>query len=205
MDIGPSGLTERDMDANPVRQFGHWFTAALHAQVPEPNAMTLATSTRAGIPSARIVLLKEYDERGFVFFTNYKSQKGHELAENPHVALVFFWPALERQIRIVGAVTLVSRDESERYFHSRPVGSQLGAWASKQSQVLPVREELDRRVDELARQYTGQTVPLPPFWGGFRVTPRQFEFWQARESRLHDRFRYRLNESGIWIKERLSP
>jgi pyridoxamine 5'-phosphate oxidase len=202
---GVKGLRKSDLDADPIRQFGHWFAAALEAKVPEPNALTLATATLDGTPSARIVLLKEFDQRGFVFYTNYQSQKGRELAENPSVALVFFWPTLERQVRIVGAASQVSREESESYFHSRPAGSQLGAWASHQSQVLPDRSELDGRVAELERRYANGIIPLPPFWGGFRVAPRQIEFWQARVNRLHDRFRYRRGESGAWILERLSP
>ena len=203
---GPTdGLHKADLDPDPVKQFDHWFQAALSAKLPEPNAMTLATSTRDGVPSARIVLLKAYDDAGFVFFTNHESQKGHELRANPRVALVLFWPTLERQIRVVGVVSEVSRNESEAYFHSRPIGSQLGAWASKQSQVLPNREELDERVRQLARQYDGAIIPLPPFWGGFRVRAKQIEFWQARTNRLHDRFRYTRNAGESWKIERLSP
>jgi pyridoxamine 5'-phosphate oxidase len=202
---GVRELNASDLDPDPVKQFGHWFTAALEAKLAEPNAMTLATATRQGIPSARIVLLKEYDQRGFVFFTNYESQKGRELAENPHVALVFFWPTLGRQVRLTGSATQVSREESEAYFHSRPAGSQLGAWASQQSQVLTDRDELDRRVGQLAMQYANAVIPLPPYWGGYRVPPVQIEFWQARVNRLHDRFRYRRGAAGEWIIERLSP
>lgn len=197
-------LTDLDLHPDPIKQFERWFVASLAANVPEPNAMTLATVGPHGVPSARIVLLKAYDERGFVFFTNYESRKGRELAENPNVALVLFWPTLERQVRVVGVASSTSREESEEYFHSRPRGSQLGAWASPQSQVLSTREELERRVDELALQYADGIVPLPPSWGGYRVAPHEIEFWQARPNRLHDRFRYRLDH-GLWVKERLSP
>jgi pyridoxamine 5'-phosphate oxidase len=205
LDVGGLILTEQDLDRDPIRQFANWFEHALASHLPEPNAMTLATSTRQGIPSARIVLLKGYDQRGFVFFTNYESQKGHELDQNPHVALVLFWPSLERQIRITGAVAKVTREESAFYFHSRPFGSQVGAWASKQSQVLRDREELDQAFGQLMARYADQEVPLPPYWGGYRVRPLIIEFWQARLNRLHDRFRYtRLGEQE-WKRERLSP
>ena len=200
-----AGLVEKDADADPFKQFDRWFHDALHADLPLPNAMTLATATAAGRPSARVVLLKGFDERGFVFFTNYESGKGQELAQNPNVALVFFWAALERQVRIVGTVSKTGRSESESYFRSRPLDSQLGAWASQQSQVLANREELERRAQELAIQYESQPIPLPPYWGGFRVAPRSFEFWQGRPSRLHDRFRYTLQTGGSWRLERLSP
>jgi pyridoxamine 5'-phosphate oxidase len=193
-----------DLDPDPIVQFGHWFEAALLSDAPEPNAMTLATATKDGLPAARIVLLKHFDQRGFVFFTNYESQKGTELAQNPHAALVLFWPALERQIRICGAVTRTSCEESESYFHARPIGSQVGAWASHQSQILARREELDARVQEFSDRFANQPIPLPPNWGGFRVTPSSLEFWQARPSRLHDRFRYTRANSG-WRIDRLYP
>jgi pyridoxamine 5'-phosphate oxidase len=193
------------MDPDPIRQFGFWFETALAAKLPEPNAMIVATATPQGIPSARVVLLKAYDAEGFVFFTNYESQKGHELSVNPHLALVFFWPTLERQIRVTGTASTVSRLESEHYFHSRPVGSQVGAWASNQSQVLANRAELDNRFRELTTQYQNQAVPLPPSWGGYRVRPSVIEFWQARLNRLHDRFRYTRSGDGIWKMARLSP
>ena len=199
------GLNEQDLDPSPVAQFRLWFEQVFEARLIEPNAMTLATSTPDGVPSARVVLLKGFDERGFVFFTNYESGKGQELAQNPNVALVFFWAALERQVRIVGTVSKTGRSESESYFRSRPLDSQLGAWASQQSQVLANREELERRAQELAIQYESQPIPLPPYWGGFRVAPRSFEFWQGRPSRLHDRFRYTLQTGGSWRLERLSP
>ena len=205
LDVSGLVLNETDLDSDPIQQFGVWFEAALAAGLPEPNAMTLATCTRDGIPSARIVLLKGYDERGFVFFTNYESQKGRELAENPHVALVLFWPTLERQIRITGRAAKIERDESDSYFHSRPFGSQVGAWASKQSEVLVNREELDQRFGELMARYADQLVPLPPNWGGYRVWPGVIEFWQARLNRLHDRFRYSRTGDCDWKRERLSP
>lgn len=167
--------------------------------------MTLATSTPDGAPSARIVLLKDVGARGFAFFTNYLSQKGRELDANPQAALVFFWPALERQVRIAGVVSKLGREESEAYFHSRPRGHQLGAWASHQSEILPNREVLDQRLQEFTRQFEGQQVPLPPYWGGYCVRPSVIEFWQARPDRLHDRFRYTRLEAGGWQIDRLSP
>jgi pyridoxamine 5'-phosphate oxidase len=167
--------------------------------------MTLATATSDGIPSARTVLLKGFDERGFVFYSNYGSQKGHELAENPHASLLFHWSKLGRQIRINGDVKRTSVEESEAYFHSRPTGSQIGAAVSHQSEVIPSREWLEQRLRELEEEYGDQEVPLPPYWGGFRVTPRSMEFWQGRPSRLHDRLRYTLQPDGSWVIERLSP
>jgi pyridoxamine 5'-phosphate oxidase len=198
------GLNEKDLHPNPIHQFALWFEQALSANLPEPNAMTLATASRDGTPTARIVLLKAYDARGFRFFTNYESHKGRELADNPRAALVLFWPTLERQIRITGDVSKTSREESEEYFHSRPLGSQLGAWASLQSQVLQSREELERQVEALAQRY-GDTVPLPPHWGGYCVAPQAIEFWQGRPSRLHDRIRYTRVGEDAWKIERLSP
>ena len=198
-------LNESGLAPDPFAQFDQWFQRALAAGLPEPTAMTLATADKDGIPSARIVLLKEFDQRGFTFFTNYGSQKGKELTENPHAALVFYWAQLERQVRIVGTVGRVTREESERYFSSRPFGSKIGAWASNQSGVLQSRDELDRRVEELTRQYDGKDVPLPPNWGGYRLVPATLEFWQSRPNRVHDRFRYsRLSDDG-WRIERLSP
>jgi pyridoxamine 5'-phosphate oxidase len=167
--------------------------------------MTLATSTRDGIPSARIVLLKSHDARGFVFYTNYSSQKAHDLAENPRASLLFFWPALERQVRICGTVAKVTHEESEAYFRTRPRGSQLGAWASAQSAVLGSRAELEARVRDVDEKYKGAGVPLPPHWGGYRVTPTSLEFWQGREDRLHDRLRYTRRADGTWRLERLAP
>ncbi|MSU62393.1 MAG: pyridoxamine 5'-phosphate oxidase [Pedosphaera sp.] len=199
------GLRRADLDPNPIRQFAAWFQRALNANLPEPNAMTLATATSAGLPSARIVLLKSYDDRGFTFFTNYLSPKACDLDENPRVALVLFWAVLERQVRITGTVSKVTREESDEYFHSRPMGSQVGAWASKQSEALPNREELERRFTGVEQRFKGQAIPLPDHWGGYRVVPGSVEFWQGRPSRLHDRFRYTKQTDGVWKLERLSP
>lgn len=199
------GLSEDELNADPFRQFQMWFDQALAASLPEPNAMALATATRDGRPSARMVLLKGYDARGFVWYTNYESRKGGELEQNPRAALVFYWPELERQVRIEGDVTQLTGAESDAYFASRPRGSQIGAWASNQSQILTGREPLEQRAAELEAQYTGHEVPRPPFWGGFRLAPTLIEFWQGRPSRMHDRLRYRRLENGGWLVERLSP
>ncbi len=198
-------LDESDVDENPFEQFAQWMEEAMEEGGVEVNAMTLATATSDGIPSARTVLLKGFDERGFVFYSNYGSQKGHELAENPHASLLFHWSKLGRQIRINGDVKRTSAEESEAYFHSRPTGSQIGAAVSHQSEVIPSREWLEQRLKELEEEYGDQEVPLPPYWGGFRVTPRSMEFWQGRPSRLHDRLRYTLQPDGSWVIERLSP
>jgi pyridoxamine 5'-phosphate oxidase len=199
------GLDESDVDADPFRQFAAWFDEARAASPVEPNAMALATVGADGRPSLRMVLLKGADERGFVFYTNYQSRKGRELADTPWAALTFFWPEMERQIRIEGRVEPVSAEESDTYFHSRPVGSQLSASASRQSEVIAGREELEQRVAALSAQYQNQEIPRPENWGGFRVIPDAIEFWQGRASRLHDRLRYRLLASGGWQIERLSP
>lgn len=203
-DYALQGLGEADLDPNPFAQFGRWLNDALAAGLPEPNAMTLATATPEAIPAARIVLLRGMDERGFVFFTNYESRKGAELGTNPNAALVFFWVALQRQVRVEGTVELISESESDNYFNSRPRGSQLGAWASPQSQILSGRDRLEQRVQELELQFEGRDVPRPPFWGGFRVRPSLIEFWQGRTSRLHDRLRYR-RDNDQWLIERLAP
>lgn len=197
-------LLEADIHPDPIQQFQTWFDQAIAANLLEPNAMTLATATSNGMPSARIVLLKAVDPRGFVFYTNYNSQKGQELTANPQAALVFLWGELERQVRIEGAVEKIADGETEAYFHSRPKSSQLGAWASAQSCVIPNREVLEQRLVDLTQKYHDKAVPRPLHWGGFRVVPRAIEFWQGRPSRLHDRLRYRL-ETDNWMIERLSP
>jgi len=200
-----AGLTETDADANPFIQFQTWFDQALSAELPDPNAMTLATATPEGKPSARIVLLKGFDEEGFVFYSNYNSQKGQQLAANPWAALVFWWAELERQVRIDGYVEQVSPEESEAYFASRPFDSQLGAWASQQSEVIASRAVLEDKIAELKQKYEAQAVPKPPHWGGYRLFPTEFEFWQGRPSRLHDRLRYRQQSDGTWLQQRLAP
>jgi len=199
------GLSELEVDLNPFIQFKKWFEQALAAQLPEPNAMTLATATPDGKPSARMVLLKDFDERGFVLFTNYNSHKGKELAENPQAALVFWWAELERQVRICGYVEKVSETESDQYFESRPTKSRLGAWVSNQSEVIESREVLERRLQDFHSKYENEEIPRPPHWGGLRVIPTEIEFWQGRPSRLHDRLLYSRLDNGTWKIERLSP
>jgi pyridoxamine 5'-phosphate oxidase len=200
-----AALHETDMARDPVTQFATWFQEAVAADVPEPNAMTLATSTPDGKPSARIVLLKHYDDRGFTFHTNYESRKGREIEANPFVALVFFWHALERQVRIEGRVERTSEAESDNYFQTRPVGARLGAWASKQSGVIPDRKAMEARLRELEEDYRDGNIPRPPHWGGFRVEPLAIEFWQGRANRLHDRFQYVRMSDGDWKLDRLAP
>lgn len=198
-------LSEDQADPDPIRQFTSWFDEAVSAQLLDVNAMTLATVSSAGDPAARIVLLKGFDEHGFVFFTNYDSAKGRDLAATPRACLLFFWVELERQVRITGSVTKVATAESDEYFHSRPFESQIGAWASAQSTVVADRAALETRYAELSAQHTGQVVPLPPFWGGYRVKPECIEFWQGRASRLHDRLLYLQQADGSWARSRLSP
>jgi pyridoxamine 5'-phosphate oxidase len=198
-----AGLRRRDLDADAIRQFNTWFEQALAAEIMEPNAMTLATVDSEGQPSSRIVLLKAVDERGFVFFTNYLGRKGRELAHNPRAALTIFWCGLERQVCIRGSCEKVSREESDKYFQSRPLGSRLGAWASRQGDVVPDREFLEKKLAEVSAQY-GENVPLPEYWGGYVLHPMTVEFWQGRPNRLHDRFLYTKNAQG-WRIERLSP
>lgn len=204
-DYSLAGLTEKDLARDPFRQFEKWFQEAEGAKVIEPNAMTLATTSRDGRPSARTVLLKGVDGRGFVFFTNYESRKGRELEISPRATLLFPWLALERQVTVEGPVAKVSREESQAYFHSRPRPSQLAAWVSQQSAIISGRKVLEDAMKELEKKYAGQEVPLPPHWGGYRVDPETVEFWQGRRSRLHDRLRYRRADDRSWIVERIAP
>lgn len=204
-DYTQQALTEQDIDPNPIVQFHHWFEQALAAQVPEPNAMTLATATLEGKPSARIVLLKEVSEQGFIFFTNYESHKGQELIANPWAALTFWWAELERQVRIEGTVQQTAPLDSDNYFQSRPRESQLGAWVSPQSQVIANRSVLEDLWQDLSRRYENQPIPRPPHWGGFCLNPSVIEFWQGRPSRLHDRLSYRRHNQHHWLVERLAP
>ena len=204
-DYKAQGLRRADLDPHPIKQFAKWFGEAAAAEIRDVNAMSLATIAADGMPQARIVLLKAISDRGFVFYTNYHSAKGRELEANPRAALNFFWVQLERQIRINGSVEKTSRAESEEYFHSRPVGSQLGAWASKQSEVIANREALEAQLAQVTDRFGGGAIPLPENWGGYRVLPETIEFWQGRTNRLHDRFRYRRDGNGEWIIERLSP
>ena len=200
-----TGLSEKDIARDPFRQFEKWFQEAEAAKIHEPNAAVLATASRDGRPSARMVLLKGIDGRGFVFYTNYESRKGRELDANPRAAYLFPWIALERQVIIEGAVTKIAREESEAYFHSRPRASQLAAWASAQSSIMSGREALEESMKAMERKYSGAEAPLPPNWGGFRIAPDLVEFWQGRRSRLHDRLRYRREGNGAWVVERLAP
>jgi pyridoxamine 5'-phosphate oxidase len=198
-------MKKADLDADPIVQFTVWLQQAAEAGLPEPTAMTLATAGADGVPAARMVLLKGCDERGFIFFTNYESAKGRDLAANPRAALVFFWAPLERQVRVAGDVSRLPAEESEAYFASRPRGARLGALASRQSSVIPNREALERRLAEMEARYPGDLVPRPPYWGGFCVAPRWIEFWQARPGRLHDRLRYTRQPDNAWTIKRLSP
>lgn len=198
-------LLESDLDSNPFRQFGRWFEDAKQHQILQPESMIVATCGADGVVSARVTLLKSFSEHGFVFFTNYNSRKGTQIAENPRVSLCFHWAALERQVRIEGAAVKTTAEESDAYFATRPRGSQIGAWASNQSSVIPGRGDLDQRFAELEACYKERQIPRPPHWGGYRVIPVEIEFWQGRTDRLHDRFVYRLREPKDWVIERLSP
>jgi pyridoxamine 5'-phosphate oxidase len=202
-DYAGQPLTKSAVDADPFVQFGRWLDEALSAEITDANAMTIATVDADCRPSSRVVLLKGFSDTGFVFFTNYESKKGSDLAANPNVSISFFWPQLHRQVIIQGVAEKASQAESETYFKSRPYDSRLAAWASEQSSVIESRTDLEARFDEIGQRF-GDDVPLPPFWGGFRVAPNQIEFWQGRESRLHDRLVYRLVD-GQWLIERLSP
>jgi pyridoxamine 5'-phosphate oxidase len=204
-DYALAGLAEKDLARDPFRQFERWFAEAEAAKLPEPTAMVATTAGRDGHPSARIVLLKGLDGRGFVFYTNYESRKGRELESNPRASLLFPWIALERQVIVEGPVARVAREESETYFHSRPRLSQLAAWASHQSGIVASRAVLEDSLKAMEKKYAGQEVPLPPNWGGFRLAPDRVEFWQGRRSRLHDRLQYRRLPDGSWAVERLAP
>src|SRR5690242_11155885 len=204
-DYRMAALDEKDMDTDPFRQFEKWFSAVLHSEVEEPNAMVLATTGKEGKPSARIGLLKGFDETGFYFYTNYESKKGRQLAEDPYAALVFFWKELERQVRIEGKVVKATLGQSDAYFSSRPEGSRIGAWASPQSRVIPGREILDENVEKVKQQFNAGPVTRPPYWGGYILRPSLVEFWQGRGNRLHDRLQYTLQQDGQWKIERLAP
>ncbi len=202
--LTPGVLLEQNIDTDPFRQFNIWFDAAVKRRIPLVEAMALATASRDAVPTVRMVLLKGAGPEGFVFYTNYESRKGKQLADNPHAALLFHWPQMERQIRIEGAVEKLSHTESIPYFHTRPRKSQIGAWASHQSEIIPDRSELEARFTKFEQDFRGHDVPLPEFWGGFRLIPRQFEFWQGRANRLHDRIVY-VRDGATWKILRLAP
>jgi pyridoxamine 5'-phosphate oxidase len=204
-DYARAELNETSVDPDPVQQLQRWLDEAAAARLLEPGAMTLATARRDGTPSARIVLLKGLDEHGMVFFTDTRSRKGEDLAVNPQAALCFWWGELERQVRVSGGVQPISDADSDAYYRTRPEGSRISAWASYQSQVVPNRGILEAQWAEASQRFGGSEIPRPPYWGGYRVTPGEYEFWQGRPNRLHDRLRYRRNASGHWVIERLSP
>lgn len=199
------GLQRADLHADPFLQFEQWFNVAIQSDLPEPNAMSLATVDREGQPWQRMVLLKTFDQEGFVFFTNYESRKAHQIKDNNRVSILFPWQAMARQVKITGLAEKIGTAESLRYFLTRPRGSQLGAWASPQSKVITSRALLEIKLNEIKEKFSHGEVPLPDYWGGYRINPMTFEFWQARESRLHDRFIYRSNEEQAWTIERLAP
>lgn len=203
-DFAKQTLDERDVHIDPVLQFEKWFKEAVDAHVNEPNAMTVCTASKDGKPSARILLLRNFNEDGFVFYTNYTSRKGSEILDNPNCALLFFWPELERQVRIEGVLQKQTAEESDLYFKTRPRGSKLGAWTSEQSKVISSRDVLDKEYEILSKKYPGEDIPRPPYWGGFLLKPVSIEFWQGRPSRLHDRILY-TKENGNWKIERLAP
>ena len=205
LDYASQILLEGDAAADPITQFQTWWSQAMASEITEPNAMTLATASCDGMPSARIVLLKGFDANGFIFFTNYNSYKGLQLEENPKACLVFFWKELERQVRITGVVTKIPEAQSDEYYQSRPTGSRIGAWASPQSQPIENREWLEKIFKEKKEEFEHTTIPRPPHWGGYKVMPVIVEFWQGRSSRLHDRLQYTLEENGGWLRERLAP
>jgi len=200
------GLHRAEMHPDPIEQFATWFSTAVNSGLPDANAIVLATTTCDGKPSARVVLLKNVDRRGFVFFTNYLSNKGRELEANPQASFAVYWQPLERQVRVTGRAERISREESEIYFHSRPRGSQIGAWVSHQSEVIDARRILDARMAEMTQRFAARDmIDLPPHWGGYRIIPAEIEFWQGRANRLHDRFRYARQSDGSWLLERLAP
>jgi pyridoxamine 5'-phosphate oxidase len=204
-DYEKDALDESAVDPDPIRQFHDWFEAATAAGIAEPHAATVATATPEGRPSARIVLVRGFDDRGFVFFTNYQSRKGREIEANPFASLVFFWQSMERQVRVEGRVVRASEAESDEYFRGRPIGSKLGAWVSNQSGIVAGRVALETELEAIRTRFPGETVPRPPHWGGFRVVPDSIEFWQGRRSRLHDRLLYQRMPEGSWRIERLAP
>ena len=198
-------LLESEVDADPIKQFAKWWDEAVHSKIDEVNAMTLATASLDGLPSARIVLLKGFSEKGFAFFTNYESYKGQQLAENPKACLVFFWKELERQVRVTGLVVKANNVESDAYFQSRPEASRIGAWASPQSRIIENRKWIDEKFNAMVHEMEGTDIKRPPYWGGYLVKPVVIEFWQGRPGRLHDRIQYSLQDDANWKIERLAP